>query len=143
SRRRISTVTSRPRKPSGRFQATGCCRREKGRGDAMNPMTSPFKAIVSKTGFKIKMQCAQAQPLLSAYLDGAVSGAEMQSLRAHLDSCAACSREYKSLRPTQQSLMSAGRPPMPADLGLKLRLAISREAAQSRRPYEGLRTRFE
>jgi len=28
-------------------------------------------------------------------------------------------------------------------LGLKLRLAISREAAQGRRPYEGLRTRLE
>jgi hypothetical protein len=105
----------------------------------MNRMTSPFKAI----GFKTKMQCAQAQPLLSPYLDGAVTGAEMQSLRTHLDSCSGCSREYQSLRQTQQLLMSAGRPPMPADLGLKLRLAISRAAAQSRRPYEGLRTRFE
>ena len=36
------------------------------------------------------------------------------------------------------------RPKMPADLGLNLRLAISREAAQKRRPaFEGLRVRLE
>jgi hypothetical protein len=40
--------------------------------------------------------------------------------------------------------MSVGRPKEPADLGLKLRLAISREAAETRRPrYEGLRVRLE
>jgi hypothetical protein len=104
----------------------------------MTAMDSPF----IKTS-AMKMKCGQARQLLSPYLDGAVTGAEMQALRAHLDACPACAREYKSLRQTQQLLVSAGRPAMPADLGLKLRLAISHEAAQSRRPYEGLRTRFE
>jgi hypothetical protein len=41
-------------------------------------------------------------------------------------------------------LANSSRPVPPADLGLKLRLAISREAAQTRRPrYEGLRLRLE
>jgi hypothetical protein len=41
-------------------------------------------------------------------------------------------------------LVSVGRPKEPADLGLKLRLAISREAAETRRPrFEGLRVRLE
>jgi hypothetical protein len=81
--------------------------------------------------------------MLSPYLDGMLTGAEMQALRLHLDTCPACSREYSLLRRTQQMLVSAGRPAVPADLGLKLRLAISREASQTRRPYEGLRVRLE
>ncbi|MFZ0290464.1 MAG: anti-sigma factor [Candidatus Sulfotelmatobacter sp.] len=90
------------------------------------------------------MQCAQARELFSPYLDGAVTGTEMRTLREHIDACAACSREYTLLRKTQQLLTSAGRPNVPADLGLKLRLAISREAAQTRRPrFEGLRVRLE
>jgi len=68
----------------------------------------------------------------------------MQALRRHLDACSACNREYTSLRRTQQLLTRMGRPQVPADLGLKLRLAISREAAETRRaPFEGLRLRLE
>ena len=90
------------------------------------------------------MKCTDAKALLSPYLDGAVTGTEMQALQQHLYGCAACMREYKSLRLTQQLLMSVARVQHPADLGLKLRLAISREAAQTRRPrYEGLRMRVE
>jgi hypothetical protein len=90
------------------------------------------------------MKCAEANRLLSPYLDGAVSGTEMQALQEHLEACAACFGEYRLLRQTQQLLMSVGRPKEPADLGLKLRLAISREAAETRRPrYEGLRVRLE
>jgi anti-sigma factor (TIGR02949 family) len=89
------------------------------------------------------MTCQQVRQLLSPYLDGAVTGAEMQALRFHLEACSACAREYALLRQTQRLLMGAGRAALPPDLGLKLRLAISREAAQSRRPYEGLRTRIE
>jgi anti-sigma factor (TIGR02949 family) len=88
--------------------------------------------------------CAEVNRLLSPYLDGAVTGAEMQAVRQHLDACSACSREYTLLRQTQQLLARAGRPTLPADLGLNLRLAISREAAETRRPrFEGLRLRLE
>jgi hypothetical protein len=89
------------------------------------------------------LTCAQAKGLLSPYLDGAVTGTEMQAVQEHLDRCPACMHEYKSLRLTQQLLSSAGRVKEPADLGLKLRLAISREAAETKRPYEGWRMRME
>jgi hypothetical protein len=90
------------------------------------------------------MKCGDARKLLSPYLDGAVSGTEMRALQEHLEQCARCMQEYKSLRQTQQLLVSVGRPQMPADFGLKLRLAISREAAETRRPrFEGLRMRVE
>jgi hypothetical protein len=81
--------------------------------------------------------------MLSPYLDGMLTGAEMQALRSHLETCPACSRECTLLRRSQQLLVTAGRPVPPPDLGLKLRLAISREASQVRRPYEGLRVRLE
>jgi hypothetical protein len=85
-----------------------------------------------------EMKCREAKGLLSPYLDGAVTGTEMQALQEHMDRCAACLREYKMLRQTQQWLMSVGRVQEPADLGLKLRLAISREAAAARKSrFEG------
>jgi hypothetical protein len=81
------------------------------------------------------MKCFEAKSMFSPYLDGAVTGTEMLALTRHLDTCARCQQEYVSLRRTQQLLMNVGRRKAPADLSLKLRLAISREVAQSRRPY--------
>lgn len=93
---------------------------------------------------KETMRCEEARTLLSPYLDGMATGAKMRTLQEHLDVCAACMDEYRGLRQTQQMLASLGRMQEPADLGLKLRLAISREAAIARRGrYEGFRVRLE
>jgi hypothetical protein len=93
---------------------------------------------------KETMQCEDARTLLSPYLDGMVTGTEMRALQKHLNDCARCLVEYRGLQQTQQMLTSLGRVKEPADLGLKLRLAISREAAVTRRGrYEGLRVRLE
>jgi hypothetical protein len=90
------------------------------------------------------MRCQHAKRLLSPYLDGAVTGTEMQALQQHLQLCSACAQEYRALRQTQQLLASVARINEPADLGLKLRLAISREAAVARQGrYEGFRVRLE
>ncbi|MGC2170242.1 MAG: anti-sigma factor [Candidatus Sulfotelmatobacter sp.] len=90
------------------------------------------------------MRCTETKELLSPYLDGAITGTEMHALQEHLERCAACTAEFKLLRQTQQLLVSVGRVQEPEDLGLKLRLAISREAAEGRRPrFEGLRVRLE
>jgi len=90
------------------------------------------------------LQCLQAKQLFSPYLDGAVTGAEMLALQNHFAQCPACHAEYQALRRTQQLLANVARPKAPADLGLRLRLAISREAAQSRRSrFEGLMVRLE
>src|SRR5579862_979079 len=90
------------------------------------------------------LQCPRAKRLFSPYLDGAVTGTEMLALERHLSACASCNREYQALRRTQQLLVSVGRPKVPADLGLKLRLAISREAAPAKRArFEGWRVRLE
>ncbi len=90
------------------------------------------------------MKCAQAKSLLSPYLDGAVTGSQMRALGEHLESCADCDRDYRLLAGTQRVLASIGRKKAPADLALKLRLAISHEVAASRRSaFEGLRIRIE
>jgi hypothetical protein len=59
----------------------------------------------------------------------------MRDLSLHLESCAGCQQRYLSLRRTQQLLAAVGRRKAPADLALKLRVAISQEVAQSRRRY--------
>ncbi len=96
------------------------------------------------TGKNKELQCPKAKRLFSPYLDGAVTGTEMLALQEHLSNCAACHHEYQALRKTQQLLANVGRPKVPADLGLKLRLAISREAEPAKRArFEGLRVRLE
>jgi hypothetical protein len=74
--------------------------------------------------------CRKYQSSFSAYLDGAVSGQQMQKIAQHLEICAACEREFASLRAMQQSLAALGPAKAPLDLGLKLRLAISHEQAK-------------
>lgn len=96
------------------------------------------------TGKITGMKCPRAKQLFSPYLDGALTGTEMLALQHHWSECGTCREEYEGLRRTQQLLVSAVRPKAPADLGLKLRLAISREAAEARRPrFEALRVRWE
>ena len=98
---------------------------------------------IQKTG-TAELKCPQAKQLFSLYLDGAVTGAEMLALQDHFSQCGACHGEYQALRRTQQLLLNMPRPKAPVDLGLKLRLAISREVAETRRArFEGLMVRLE
>ena len=90
------------------------------------------------------MKCAEAKPMFSPYLDGAVSGMEMRALGLHLQQCSQCHREYALLRQSQELLATVGRRKAPSDLALKLRVAISREAAAAKRPpFEGVVVRLQ
>ena len=90
------------------------------------------------------MNCAEAKSLFSSYLDGAVTGAQMRAISEHVRACADCSQEYVALHQTQQLLAQLGRKKAPEDLALRLRVAISREAARARRPFlAGALTRLE
>ena len=83
------------------------------------------------------MTCTQSKSMLSAYLDGAVSGKQMHALDQHLRQCSQCDREFQSLRRTQSLLARVGPARAPDDLALRLRLAISHEAARRRSPHFG------
>jgi hypothetical protein len=90
------------------------------------------------------MKCPQARSLFSPYLDGAVTGTQMHALGQHLESCTGCRNDYSLLRQSQLLLAKAGKRKAPADLELKLRLAISREVAHKRTPYfQGAMIRLE
>lgn len=90
------------------------------------------------------MKCVDAQSLFSSYLDGAVTGTQMHALGWHIEGCRACQREYRLLIESQRLLASVGRVKAPSDLSLRLRVAISQEAARARRPYfEGFSVRLQ
>ena len=78
------------------------------------------------------MSCFEVRELFSGYLDGAISGREMLAMSGHLELCGECKFEFEAWRGVQQALASAGAVKAPADLGLKLRLAISHESARRR-----------
>jgi anti-sigma factor RsiW len=76
------------------------------------------------------MSCIDVREMFSGYLDGAISGREMQAMSLHLEACLGCQSEFDAWRGVQQMLGTAGPVKAPADLGLKLRLAISHESAR-------------
>jgi anti-sigma factor RsiW len=79
--------------------------------------------------------CSTVQAGFTEYLDGRLNGREMQDIGAHLKDCDECAREWESLRHAQSSLAALGPAPEPADLPLRIRVAVSRERARMRRGY--------
>jgi anti-sigma factor RsiW len=82
--------------------------------------------------------CNQVQARFTEYLDGRLNGREMHRVAAHLDGCRECDREWESLRRAQAALAGLGAAPVPKDLLLRIRVAISQERARSRKSvFEG------
>ena len=75
--------------------------------------------------------CSAMQARLSEYLDGRLTGREMQRIAGHLEGCRQCAEEWRSLRQTQASLATLGAVQEPADLLLRIRVAVSQERARS------------
>ena len=81
-------------------------------------------------------QCKSIRERFSAYLDGALTGVAMQQTAAHLESCVECGREFSGWRTMQAALVKLGPAKAPADLALRLRVALSQE--QARTPRQSL-----
>jgi hypothetical protein len=77
------------------------------------------------------MKCSSVRSQFSEYLDGAMTGVTMQKVAAHLEWCQKCSLEFQRMRSAQQMLADLGPAKPPADLALRLRVAISQEKADS------------
>jgi len=77
--------------------------------------------------------CDRMRASFTEYLDGRMTGREMQEIDAHLQDCRECAREWNSLRDLQTALAGLGPVEEPADLPLRIRVAISQERARSRR----------
>lgn len=77
------------------------------------------------------MRCAKARPLFSSYLDGAVSGAEMQEISQHLRQCNACQQEYGLMESARVLVARLGTKQAPPDLAVKIRIALSSERSRN------------
>ncbi|HMF90895.1 MAG TPA: zf-HC2 domain-containing protein [Candidatus Angelobacter sp.] len=86
------------------------------------------------------MNCTQARPLFSSYLDGAVSGVEMHEVSRHLDQCSTCKTEYGQLENTRILLSSLGHRQAPPDLAVRIRITLA--SARTRTWREVMRGRM-
>ena len=77
--------------------------------------------------------CSSIRSQFSEYLDGAVSGTAMHDIASHLEGCQECAAEFAERRTLQRILTGIGPAKSPADLGLRLRVAISQEKARTTR----------
>jgi anti-sigma factor RsiW len=83
--------------------------------------------------FNNPAECLRVQDSFSDYLDGAVTGYEMHDIATHLESCVTCKSEFASWREMQQALSDLRMTSVtkaPADMSLKLRVAISQQKAK-------------
>jgi anti-sigma factor RsiW len=76
--------------------------------------------------------CSTMQAKFTEYLDGRLTGREMQRIAAHLDQCRACAAEWSALRQMQSSLATLGPVAEPEDLLLRIKVAVSQERARKR-----------
>jgi hypothetical protein len=76
-------------------------------------------------------KCADFREQFSAYLDGAVTGAAMHEIAAHLEVCSDCTAEFAEWRNAQALISSIGPAKAPADLGLRLRVALSQQSTNT------------
>jgi Putative zinc-finger len=81
--------------------------------------------------------CASIRARFSEYLDNRLTGKEMQRVSKHFEGCAQCNADFESERRMLRALATLG--PVsgparePADLMLRIRVAISQERAQRHR----------
>jgi predicted anti-sigma-YlaC factor YlaD len=80
--------------------------------------------------------CSDIRDHFSRYLDGDVPGSVMLEISHHLRECRECAQEFAVWQRSQTMVAGLGPSKAPADLALKLRIAISRES--SRTPRERL-----
>jgi len=75
--------------------------------------------------------CRNIRSQFSDYLDGSLTGVAMQSVAGHLSICSRCTTEFEQWRSMQQSLAEIGPARPPADLALRIRVALSQELAKT------------
>lgn len=78
------------------------------------------------------MKCAEARELLSAYIDGALSGALRLRLEEHLRECPSCAAELADLRRTVALIRSLDDVDPPAEFHASLRRRLQEAAERCR-----------
>ena len=78
------------------------------------------------------MKCREAMQLMSSELDSKLEREIAPALQMHVRSCVGCSQRYQALHRTRAVVGRLGKVAPPADLALKLRVAVSQELARAR-----------
>jgi hypothetical protein len=90
------------------------------------------------------MKCLEAKRIMSSYLDCEIADSKMSALQVHLRSCRECLDRFRAMERTKSIVGSLRRKPVPPELTLKLRVAISQEIAAVRRSrWEMLRVHWD
>jgi len=90
------------------------------------------------------MKCSGVQRLLLSYLDSSVTRSQWAQITEHLENCEECATRYDSVNETQKLVASLGRKPAPAEVVLRVRIALSQELANARRPrWDSLLVRWQ
>jgi negative regulator of sigma E activity len=76
--------------------------------------------------------CDATREKFTDYLDGRLSGREMQAVTVHMERCQECAEAWKSLEQTQSLLAGLGSVPEPEDMLLRIRVAVSQERMRRR-----------
>jgi anti-sigma factor RsiW len=84
------------------------------------------------------MNCKCVSQKIGSYLDGELTGSEMQAMRSHLYECAACAEETESYRSLKSALSSLPCCAPPADLEERLMRNIRLESGPVRRRHAGI-----
>ncbi len=88
--------------------------------------------------------CNAIRAQFSDYLDGSLTGVAMQSVAGHLVVCGDCAAEFGQWRSMQQSLANLTPARPPADLALRIRVALSQELSKTpRNMLAGWRVRWQ
>jgi hypothetical protein len=81
------------------------------------------------------VSCATIREKLPGYLDGALPSRAHGPVREHLDSCSECRAELETYRKLLVLMSQSGRPEPPADLAVRIRVAVSE--ARERQGFGG------
>ncbi len=77
--------------------------------------------------------CTSMQAKFSDYLDGRMTGREMQRIAAHLDICGECANDWQALRRNQVAIANLEPVQEPEDLLLRIKVSVSQERARRRK----------
>jgi hypothetical protein len=78
------------------------------------------------------MKCSEAKRLFSPMLDSTLESWEERTLNGHMGECESCANQYAALRRTKWLMATMGAHQPPAEMALRLKVAISQQLAQRR-----------
>jgi anti-sigma factor RsiW len=87
------------------------------------------------------MSCDNVQERVSSFLDRATAVAERENVLAHIQTCRDCTVFLETQQEMRTALRNLNRPPVPADLTAKLRVAASHDR-QKRLAQQSLAARW-